>query len=97
MGVTEGSGKVFGWFANMTSVAGLMTWFGISLTYIRFHSGMKAQGYDRSKLPFASKFQPFAAWYSMCFCLLICIVGLLLFHIPLINSTPSSSADGRFS
>jgi len=73
MGVTTGSGKVFGWFANMTSVAGLMTWFGISLTYIRFHSGMKAQGYDRSKLPFASKFQPYAAWYSMCFCLLICI------------------------
>ncbi|KAJ7047679.1 amino acid permease [Mycena alexandri] len=71
MGVTKGSGKVFGWFANMTAIAGLMTWFGISVTYIRFYKGMKAQGYDRKKLPFASRLQPFAAWYSMIFCLVI--------------------------
>jgi len=72
MGVKSGSGKVFGWFANMTSVAGLMTWFGICVTYLRFYAGMKAQGYDRKHLPFASSLQPYAAWYAMCFCLLIC-------------------------
>ncbi|CAK5275790.1 unnamed protein product [Mycena citricolor] len=72
MGVTAGSGKVFGWFANMTAVAGLMSWFGISLTYIRFHRGMKAQGYDRSTLPYASRLQPFAAWYAMIFCAAMC-------------------------
>ncbi|CAK5262598.1 unnamed protein product [Mycena citricolor] len=72
MGVKAGSGKVFGWFSNMTSIAGLMTWFGISVTYIRFYKGMKAQGYDRSTLPFASSLQPYAAWYAMIFCLVIC-------------------------
>ncbi|KAJ6627518.1 amino acid permease/ SLC12A domain-containing protein [Mycena sp. CBHHK59/15] len=72
MGVTSGAGKVFGWFANMTAVAGLMTWFGICATYIRFYKGMKAQGYDRKHLPFASSLQPFAAWYGMIFCLIIC-------------------------
>ncbi|KAJ7141220.1 amino acid permease/ SLC12A domain-containing protein [Mycena epipterygia] len=72
MGVTSGSGKVFGWFANLTAIAGLMTWFGICVTYIRFYKGMKAQGYDRKKLPFASPLQPFAAWYGMIFCLIIC-------------------------
>ncbi|KAJ6510147.1 amino acid permease, partial [Mycena vitilis] len=71
MGVTSGSGKVFGWFANMTSIAGLMTWFGICVTYIRFYKGMKAQGYDRKHLPFASPLQPFAAWYALVFCLVI--------------------------
>ncbi|KAJ7873291.1 amino acid permease/ SLC12A domain-containing protein [Mycena olivaceomarginata] len=71
MGVTSGSGKVFGWFANMTSIAGLMTWFGICLTYIRFYKGMKAQGYERKHLPFASPLQPFAAWYGLIFCLVI--------------------------
>ncbi|KAJ7067987.1 amino acid permease [Mycena amicta] len=71
MGVKSGSGKVFGWFANMTSVAGLMTWFGISLTYLRFYKGMKVQGIDRSTLPYASRLQPFAAWYAMIFCLVI--------------------------
>ncbi|KAF7301538.1 Amino acid permease [Mycena indigotica] len=71
MGVTSGSGKVFGWFANMTSIAGLMTWFGISLTYIRFYKGMKAQGMDRSNLPYASRLNPYAAYYAAAFCLII--------------------------
>ncbi|KAK0198659.1 amino acid permease [Armillaria mellea] len=75
MGVNEGSGKVFGWFSNMTAVAGLMTWFGICLTYIRFYQGLKAQGYDRSKMPFAVRFQPFPAWYGMIASLIICFLS----------------------
>ncbi|KAJ7873272.1 amino acid permease/ SLC12A domain-containing protein [Mycena olivaceomarginata] len=65
MGVTSGSSKVFG----------LMTWSGICLTYLRFYAGMKAQGYDRKLLPFASPLQPFAAWYAMFFCVIICLLG----------------------
>jgi amino acid transporter len=38
MGVTAGSGKVFGWFANMTSIAGLMTWFGICASLLATHA-----------------------------------------------------------
>ncbi|KAJ7282746.1 amino acid permease [Mycena rebaudengoi] len=72
MGVASGSGKVFGWLSNLTAVAGLMTWFGICLTYLRFYAGMKAQGYKRKDLPFASPLQPYAAWYGMIFCLIIC-------------------------
>jgi len=72
MGITSGSNKVFVWFSNMTSVAGLMTWFGICLTYLRFYAGMKAQGYDRNHLPFASGLQPYAAWYAMLACPIIC-------------------------
>ncbi|KAK7463777.1 hypothetical protein VKT23_005717 [Stygiomarasmius scandens] len=72
MGVTSGSGKVFGWFANMTSVAGLMTWFGISATYLRFYAGLKAQGITRADLPYASKLQPFAAWYALIGCFVVC-------------------------
>ncbi|SJL05977.1 related to general amino acid permease [Armillaria ostoyae] len=75
MGVNEGSGKVFGWFANMTAVAGLMTWFGICVTYIRFYQGLKVQGYDRSKMPFAVRFQPFPAWYGMIASLVICFLS----------------------
>ena len=83
MGVHSGSGKVFGWFANMTAVAGLLTWFGISYTYIRFYAGMKAQGIDRKSLPFSSPLQPYAAWYAAIGCLVICLVR---------NSEYSSSA-----
>jgi amino acid transporter len=65
MDIKSGSGTVFGWFANMTAIAGLLTWFGICVTYIRFYQGMKAQGIDRTKLPYHSKLQPFAAWYAL--------------------------------
>ncbi|KAG6850812.1 hypothetical protein H0H93_008115 [Arthromyces matolae] len=75
MGVSGGAGRVFNWFANMTSVAGLLTWFGICVTYVRFHKGMKVQGYDRKKLPFSSSLQPYAAWYAIVWCLLICLTS----------------------
>lgn len=77
MGVKSGSNKVFGWFQNMTSVAGLMTWFGISLTYLRFYAGLKAQGYDRSKLPYVSRLNPYAAWYAVIACPVICFVSVI--------------------
>jgi yeast amino acid transporter len=74
MGVQSGSGRVFGWFANMTAVAGLMTWFGIAVTYIRFYAGAKEQGLDRRTLPYFSNLQLFAAWYTAIYCLFISIV-----------------------
>jgi yeast amino acid transporter len=66
MGINAGSGLVFTYFANMAAIAGLVNWFGIAVTYIRFYNGMKAQGYVRSQLPYHSKYQPFAAWYAVC-------------------------------
>ena len=77
MGIKSGSGRVFGWFSNLTSIAGLLTWFGISFTYIRFYKGMKVQGFDRSKLPFSSSLQPYAAYYAATACIIICFVSLV--------------------
>ncbi|KZP23307.1 amino acid permease [Athelia psychrophila] len=73
MGINTGSGKVFGWFSTMTAIAGLMTWFGISITYIRFYHGFKLQGLDRSKLPYASPLQPYAAYYAATASWLVCL------------------------
>ncbi|KAF8140082.1 amino acid permease [Boletus edulis] len=73
MAISTGAGQVFTWFSNMTAVAGLMTWFGICVTYIRFYSGMKAQGIDRKTLPFSTRVQPFAAWYGAFTTLIICL------------------------
>ncbi|KAI0779577.1 amino acid permease [Fomes fomentarius] len=73
MGTASGSGRVFGWFVNMTAVAGLSSWFGISVTYIRFHRGLKTQGINRKTLPFYSPLQPFAAWYAAIGCFLIAL------------------------
>jgi amino acid transporter len=51
----------------MTAVAGLITWFAIAVTYIRFHKGLMRQGYDRSTLPFASKLQVRARFLLVAF------------------------------
>ncbi|KAK0440805.1 amino acid permease [Armillaria borealis] len=71
MSVNDEAGKVFGWFANLAAVAGLMSWFGISITYIRFYAGLKAQGIDRKKLPYYNRLNPYLAWYSMIFSIII--------------------------
>ncbi|TCD66321.1 hypothetical protein EIP91_001470 [Steccherinum ochraceum] len=75
MSLKAGPGKVFGWFGNMTSIAGLMSWFGICVTYIRFHNGMKAQDIDRRSLPYVSKFQPYTAYYGAIVSLFVCIMS----------------------
>lgn len=86
MASSNGAGHVFTWFSNMTSVAGLMTWFGICVTYVRFYKGMKVQGMDRKTLPFYSNLQPYAAWYGIFSTVLICFVRLP--SLPLRPSSP---------
>ena len=78
MGVKKGSGQVFTYFSQLASIAGLVTWFGIAVIYLRFYKGMKVQGMDRTKLPYYSNFQPFAAWYAVCSISLIMLVSYFL-------------------
>ncbi|OCH87654.1 amino acid permease [Obba rivulosa] len=75
MDLSKGSGRAFGWFANMTAISGLLSWFGIAVTYIRFHKGLKVQGIDRKTLPFKAPLQPYAAWYAACMCFLVCFLS----------------------
>jgi len=80
-GSQNNSGLVFVYFSNMAAIAGLLTWLGISITYLRFYKGMKAQGYVRSALPYYSNFQPFAAWYAVCSISLVLLMnGWLVFR-----------------
>ncbi|KAG2110159.1 amino acid permease [Suillus cothurnatus] len=72
MAVSADAGSVFNWLANMSSVAGLMTWFGISVTYLRFYKGMQVQGIDRKTLPYYTNLQPYAAWWGVVSTITIC-------------------------
>ena len=65
--VKNGSNEVFTWLSQFCTTAGLVTWFGIGVTYLRFYQGLKAHGKDRKTfLPFAPRVQPFAAWWCVC-------------------------------
>jgi len=71
MGVTEGSSKVFGWFSNMSAVAGMINWMGICITLLFFRRGLKAQGISTDILPYKSFMQPYIAWWSLFWTIII--------------------------
>jgi amino acid transporter len=71
LNVSAKGGEAFGWFLNITAVAGLITWSNISLTHIMFMKAMKAQNIPRDTLPFIAPFQPYLAYYGLFFNVLI--------------------------
>ncbi|WYZ38131.1 hypothetical protein EsH8_III_000045 [Colletotrichum jinshuiense] len=65
LNVANNTSVVFGWFVNITTVAGLIGWIVIEATYLRFYAGLKAQGYSRNELPYRSPGQPYVSWITM--------------------------------
>jgi amino acid transporter len=83
LNVANSSSVVFGWFVNITTVAGLIGWIVIEVTYLRFYAGLKVQGYEvlsllkelatdvSVDLPYKSPGQPYVSWITLLF---ICLV-----------------------
>lgn len=47
LAVSNSASVVFGWFINITTLAGMIGWIVISITYLRFYKALKKQGYSR--------------------------------------------------
>ncbi|TDZ19841.1 Dicarboxylic amino acid permease [Colletotrichum orbiculare MAFF 240422] len=71
LNVANNTSVVFGWFVNITTVAGLIGWIVIEVTYLRFYAGLKAQGYSRKDLPYKSPGQPYVSWITLLFVALV--------------------------
>ncbi|KAJ0287523.1 hypothetical protein CBS470a_005367 [Colletotrichum nupharicola] len=65
LNVGNNTSVVFGWFVNITTVAGLIGWIVIEVTYLRFYAGLKVQGYSRKDLPYRSPGQPYVSWVTL--------------------------------
>ncbi|KAH8691464.1 amino acid permease/ SLC12A domain-containing protein [Talaromyces proteolyticus] len=65
LNVANNTSIVFGWFVNITTVAGLIGWIVIEITYLRFYSGLKTQHISRNELPYRSPLQPYTAWITL--------------------------------
>ncbi|KAF5014080.1 hypothetical protein F66182_15067 [Fusarium sp. NRRL 66182] len=59
------SSVAFGWFVNIATIAGLISWIIIEITFLRFYYGLKVQGISRDRLPYKSPFQPYMAWMTI--------------------------------
>lgn len=73
MNVSDDSTKVFGYFVNLTTIFGLMSWISILVTHIYWCRGRKAQNIPDEVLPYVA---PFGIWGSY-FALVMCIIVAL--------------------
>ena len=71
MSVSTGANQVFSWFQNLVTIAQLFTWSSICIAYIGFRKALRAQGVDRNTLIFRSPWQPYMAWASFSYFVLI--------------------------
>jgi lysine-specific permease len=60
-----GSGQIFMWLVNVSSLAGFIAWFAIALSHYRFRRAYLKQGNSLSDLPFVAKFFPAAPIIAM--------------------------------
>ncbi|KAF5093321.1 hypothetical protein D0Z03_002469 [Geotrichum reessii] len=74
LNVASNSAKVFGYFVNVVSILGLLTWVCILITHIYFMRALKAQGIDRNTLVYKAPFQPYGSYISLGFCIIIALI-----------------------
>ncbi|KAH8596529.1 putative dicarboxylic amino acid permease [Bisporella sp. PMI_857] len=71
LSVNQDSYKVFGYFVNLVTMFGLLTWISILITHICFVNARKAQGIPDSDLAFKSPFGTIGSWCALAFSILI--------------------------
>lgn len=69
--VSNGSEIVLTWLTDLSTAAIVIDYVVISFTYICFYRACKAQGLDRSKLPYKGRFQPWSSYISCCWMTLV--------------------------
>ncbi|KAF9804049.1 hypothetical protein IEO21_09485 [Rhodonia placenta] len=80
MNISSGAETVFTWLVNLSTTGSFFSWGAMCVTYLRFHKGLKAQGFDRTTFAYWSPLQPFLAWWALLWlALFILITGLRVF------------------
>ncbi|CAI8497006.1 unnamed protein product [Hanseniaspora opuntiae] len=86
-------GTVFTWLLALSGLSTLFTWFGISLSHIRFRHALKAQGRGLDELCFVSPTGLIGSYYS---CVVIFIVVCLTFWTSLWPYKTAPNAEDFF-
>lgn len=74
MTVSSGSAQVFSYFVNVVSIFGVLSWISILITYIYFDRALRAQGIEKSSLAYAAPWQPYGAYVTLFFCVLLALI-----------------------
>ncbi|CEI65499.1 Dicarboxylic amino acid permease [Fusarium venenatum] len=73
MNVSDDSTKVFGYFVNLTTIFGLMSWISILTTHIFWCRAKKAQGLANEALPYVAPFGMWGSVGALAMCILIAL------------------------
>lgn len=71
MNVSNDSKTVFGYFVNLVTIFGLLTWVSILVTHIYFVRARKAQQVPDSALAFKAPLGVYGSWGALVFCIVI--------------------------
>ncbi|KID81926.1 dicarboxylic amino acid permease [Metarhizium guizhouense ARSEF 977] len=71
MVVSDDSKKVFGYFVNLTTIFGLLSWISLLVTYIFFLKARRAQNISDSVMPYIAPQGLIGTYISLFFCILI--------------------------
>ncbi|KAI7821079.1 lysine-specific permease [Gamsiella multidivaricata] len=78
-----GSGEVYNWLLNISSISGFIAWAGIAVSHYRFRRAFVAQGGDIERLPYKASFYPCGPIYALLLCtVVICGQGYSEFTKP---------------
>ncbi|KAG0263071.1 hypothetical protein BG011_009364 [Mortierella polycephala] len=66
-----GTGEVYNWLLNISSISGFIAWLGIALSHFRFRRAYIAQGGDVSRLPYKAALFPFGPVYALLLCIVV--------------------------
>ncbi|KAK4099379.1 hypothetical protein N658DRAFT_430224 [Parathielavia hyrcaniae] len=80
--VSNDAAVVLQWFVSLVTASQLINFSAMCVTYLRFHAALKAQGVDRSTLPYRAWLQPYAAWYALVGTFIMTFVGGYAVFLP---------------
>lgn len=86
LGVNTDSYKVFGYFVNLVTMFGLLTWISILIAHINFVKARKAQGIPDTALAYRAPLGAAGSWGALVFSILIAFFkGFFLFSHKKLN------------
>ncbi|KAL4917192.1 amino acid permease/ SLC12A domain-containing protein [Aspergillus aurantiobrunneus] len=71
MNVSSSSKTVFGYFVDLVTIFGLLTWVSLLITHISFVRAREAQQVPKSDLAYVAPFGVWGSYFALFFCILV--------------------------
>jgi yeast amino acid transporter len=73
MNVRDDSKTVFGYFVNLTTIFGLLTWISILVTHIWFVRARKAQNIPNTAMPYVAPLGIWGSYFALGMCIIVAL------------------------